>query len=175
MRKDGYVAKRKRGAETVRDMVLTLGVIAVFILFLLEVAPHSAAPFKPVDYTAQLTDARAAAPYHVLAPVGLSADWKANTADYNGSDPADASWHIGFVTPTNHYATLDQTTGPANDALNAAAPGAIPAGTVTLAGTVWQRYDGKTSALVHTDGHDTTVVAGTGGLDEITQLASSLH
>ena len=172
---------------TVRDMALSLAVIAVPIAVVLMVEPSkSGNPVHPVDattYQTTLSAARAAEPFAVLSPTGLPATWKLTSAYYNpaGSGPAD--WHAGYLTPSGAYASLEQTTEPFSGFLTDQHSDASPDTAVQIAGAtpnVWQRYTGTTPGGLRTllyaqNGKSTVIVAGSAPLAELEQLAASLR
>ena len=108
-RQAGPVAGKKRGSETVRDMVLSLLVVGAAIglfVVLLPKTPH--AKVTQVDY---LTTARAVASdtkLPIMVPSPLPAGWQSNYVRVGVAD----SLHIGFVLNANTFAQLDETADP---------------------------------------------------------------
>lgn len=105
--------ERKRGRETVLDMLRSMGVLAIFVAFILVITwrplPDSN-PVKAVDAFAIATGSQDRAGFPILvmkAPAG----WTATSARLETA-PADESkhvWHVGYVTDTNHYFEVEQT------------------------------------------------------------------
>ncbi|MFF8970561.1 DUF4245 domain-containing protein [Streptomyces sp. NPDC014995] len=163
--------------KTVRDMVLSLGLImiagAVMYLFI----PHddSTPDVKRVDYRVELLTARRAASYPVAAPEDLPLSWKATSVRFRGDD-FDA-WHLGFHTPDGEYVQVEQSTQKRSTFIDEATQGARRTDrTEQLAGRTWTRYtEGRYDALVleNADG-STTVVAGTASFARLAQMAESL-
>ncbi|MBS2962437.1 DUF4245 domain-containing protein [Actinocrinis puniceicyclus] len=172
---------------TVRDMVLSLLVIAVPIAVVLVLKPSKAGnPVHVMDtgsYQSELSAARAAEPFTVLAPAGLPADWKLTSAYYQPAGSGAADWHVGYLTPGGGYATLEQTTEPLSGYLSDQHSNASPDATVQIAGAtpnVWQRYSGTTPGGLRTllsaqDGKSTVIVAGSAPLAELERLAAALR
>ncbi|GKQ41080.1 DUF4245 domain-containing protein [Streptomyces sp. A012304] len=171
------MAGSKGKAQTVRDMVLSLGLIMVAGMVMYLFIPHddSAPDIKRVDYRVELLTARRAASYPVAAPEGLPTTWKASSVRFRG-DEFDA-WHLGFHTPDGEYVQIEQSTQKRSTFIDEATQGARRTEkTEQLAGRTWTRYvDGRYDALV-LEGADgsTTVVAGTASWAELTQMAKAL-
>lgn len=166
-----------RGRQTVRDMVLSLAVIGVMAGVIYYFTPHGGAdPVRPVSYTVELGQARRAAPYPVAAPAGLPAGWRATSVRYDGSDPANAHWHLGFIDPENQYAAVEQSDGDPAGFIGETTQSSHRTGTQTVAGQTWDRYDGgRYRALVRRQGKATTVVTGTAPFDQLARLAAALR
>ncbi|MFK4098801.1 DUF4245 domain-containing protein [Streptomyces sp. NPDC019531] len=163
--------------KTVRDMILSLGLIGIAAAVIYVFIPHddSAPDIKNVDYRVELLTARRAAPYPVAAPEGLSADWKATSVRFR-ADQSDA-WHLGFSAPGGEYVQIEQSTQKASDFIDEASQGGeATKQTQEIAGRTWTRYTGgRYDALVHSGDGATTVVAGTGSFAQLTEMAKSLR
>ncbi|MGZ4609245.1 MAG: DUF4245 domain-containing protein [Actinomycetes bacterium] len=171
---------RKRGRETIRDMVLSLSVVLGVVFVVLLVGMRGGPPTQTVHevgYTAQLVQAREAASYDVLAPVGLPPGWKATSVRGLTTD-GTVTWHLGFVTPHGRYAALEQSAGAAQPFVDDFADGAKAAGRSPIGGHVWQRIEGgrpeRRALVLHGTGV-TTVVAGGASWGELETLARSLR
>jgi hypothetical protein len=172
-------AKRSRGLESVGDMVrsmsLVLVVVAVVFLLTLRSEPHETV--HRVGYSEQLQEARRVAAYDVLAPVGLGEGWKA-TSVRNDNESGEVTWHIGFVTPDESYAAVEQSDGPVTAFLDEFVEGATKSGSETVSGAPWQRFEGgrpELRALVLRGSGVTTMVTGSASFTELRQLASALR
>ncbi|CAM5688033.1 DUF4245 domain-containing protein [Streptomyces aurantiogriseus] len=173
------MAGSKGKTQTVRDMVLSLGLIMVAGAVMYLFIPHDdqAPDIKRVDYRVELLTARRAASYPVAAPEGLPADWKATSVRFDGAD-SDA-WHLGFHTPDDEYVQIEQSAQEKrSEFIDEATQGARKTDvTETLGGQTWTRYtDGRYDAFVleSADG-STTVVAGTASFAKLAQVAESLR
>lgn len=179
------MAARRRGFESVADMLRSMGVVlAVVAVIVLITMRTKGQEVRLVDVSQTYSDASTggATPFPLLLPVGLSDRWRPTSVYYDPPErtgvPGVTTWHIGYVTPADQYAGLEQTNGPANAALAAELTQPSPNGSVTVAGEPWQRWvqaDGKRRALVRTQGAVTVVVDGTAGWPELEELAGSLH
>ncbi|WP_053749403.1 DUF4245 domain-containing protein [Streptomyces sp. MMG1533] len=162
--------------KTVRDMILSLGLIGLMAGVIYLFIPHddSAPEIKKVDYRVELLTARRAASYPVAAPEGLSADWKATSVRFQGDD-FDA-WHLGFQAPDGEYVQVEQSTQKPSAFIDDASQGGkATKATQEIDGRTWTRYTGgRYDALVHEGDGATTVVAGTGSFDRLTEMAGAL-
>jgi hypothetical protein len=173
------VAADKRGNKTVRDLLLSLVVLGfvVFVIYLFVPHDSHADPVKVVPYNVELGQARRVAPFPVAGPEGLSADWRSTSVTFNGADPADTTWHIGFVDPEQQYVAVEQSnsrTDPfvASVTLNSHRDGTR---TVQAGGLTWERWTGgRYTALVNRQPHVTTVVMGTAPDSQLTRMAAAL-
>jgi hypothetical protein len=157
-------------------MVLSLGLIGIAAALIYVFIPHddSAPDVKRVDYRVELLTARRAAAYPVAAPEGLSKEWKATSVRFQG-DQFDA-WHLGFHTPDGQYVQIEQSTQKPAEFIDEASQGARPTKTTQrIDGRTWTRYTGgRYDALVLPGKSSTTVVAGTGSFQQLTEMARSL-
>ncbi|MEY4067621.1 MAG: hypothetical protein RIQ44_833 [Actinomycetota bacterium] len=105
--------ERKRGRETALDMLRSMGVLAIFVAFILVITWRplpSSDPIKPVDAVAIATGSQSRAGFPLIvmaAPEG----WTPTSARLEKA-PADETkhvWHVGYVTNTNHYFEVEQT------------------------------------------------------------------
>jgi hypothetical protein len=172
---------------TVRDMLLSLGAIALPIAVVLAIEPSK--PGDPVhvidaaSFQSTLGAARQAEPFAVLAPSGLPATWRLTSENYQLPGDTAAQWHLGYLTPSGGYASLEQTTQSVTGFLNDQHADASPNTAVQVAGAtpnVWQRYTGTTpsalrTVLFHADTKSNVIVTGSAPLAELEQFAAALH
>ncbi|MGP3973024.1 DUF4245 domain-containing protein [Streptomyces sp. 8N114] len=175
-------ANKKRGAQAVRDMVISLALIllAAWVIYLFVPHDDTKDPVKPVGYGVELASARRAAPYPVAAPQGLSKEWRATSVRYTADGPKGAAWHLGFMTPDNEYAAVEQSDQRRpNRFIDDVTQGAEKtAKKQRVAGEEWTRYEGsKYDALVRPadDGKSVTVVTGTATFRQLSELAGTLQ
>ncbi|MFF7451898.1 MULTISPECIES: DUF4245 family protein [unclassified Streptomyces] len=164
--------------KTVRDMVISLGVISLMAGVIYLFIPHDDSPqeIKRVDYRVELLTARRAAAYPVLAPEGLPKTWKATSVRFDAAE--SDSWHLGFHTPGDDYVQIEQSTRkPAVDFIDEASQGGEKTDTTEKIGDrTWTRYTGgRYDALVHQADGATTVVAGTGSFEQLKQMVEALR
>ena len=179
----GAVASKQRGFETVGDMVRSIGLVlvAVAVAFAIGLWPKTAA-VKVVEYGPVVEQARAVAPYELLAPTGLPTSWKATSMRYepaagNSARPV-TTWHLGFVTAKDKYAAVEQTNGALDDVLKASLGAAHTDGSTQIAGKSWDRLEsdnGKRRALLQVSGQVSVAVQGSASWQELEQLAGALR
>ncbi|MCT2591956.1 DUF4245 domain-containing protein [Streptomyces sp. N2-109] len=171
-------ADKKRGAQTVRDMVLSLAVIGLAAGVAYLFIPHDEGkdPVRTVNYQVELSTAQRGAPYPVAAPEGLSKRWRATSVDYEPTGKKEAAWHLGFISPDEEYVAVEQSNGRPKPFVKDVTQGATKTGkSVRIDGVEWTRYEGdKYDALVRTESEVTTVVTGTAGFGQLKQMASAL-
>jgi hypothetical protein len=177
------MAGRRRGAQTLGDMARSMGVVlAVVAVVVLITIRTRGQQIRLVDVSGTYAQAKIGAlPFPLVRPVGLSDRWRATSVYYDPPArtgvPGVTLWHVGYVTPADQYAGMEQTNGLAADALAAAVTAPQPAGASTVGGASWQRFygdAGRRRALTHTVGTVTVVVDGTASWGELEQLAGSL-
>jgi hypothetical protein len=130
-----------------------------------------------VDVAAPIAAARQQSGFAVLAPRGLSDQWRPTSTRLIPTGPSSgASFRIGYVSPSGKYAELVES----NDAPDAVAAEYGPlavAGTTVIGGTSWQQYrtNDDRRLLRHTAARVTVIVTGSASQSELIELASSLH
>lgn len=170
------MAAKRRGRQTVRDMVLSLAVVGLLVAFWIAVAPHSAQnPVKPISYQAELDGARRAAPYRVLAPADLPARWRATSVRFDAADPHNVRWHLGFIAPDEQYVAIEQTNGTGVTMVADEGQHGTADGEAEVNGVPWARYHGRYNSLARTQGDVTTLVTGTAGYPELAAFAGALR
>ena len=171
---------------TVRDMVLSMAIVALPILLVIWLMPSNT-PKTPVtvvsssEYQAMLSAARSNLPFTALGPAGLSASWELTSDEYEPEGQTAADWHLGYVTPSGRYAEFEQVNESIPQYLSAQNSDAAASGSVTAGGVAWQEYTGSTPGALKTllfrqDGSSSLeVVAGSGTMAELETLAGSLR
>ncbi|BCL27990.1 DUF4245 domain-containing protein [Streptomyces aurantiacus] len=166
----------KKGKQSVRDMVLSLGLIGIVAGFIYVFIPNddSEPPLERVDYRVELLTARRAAAYPVAAPEGLPTEWKATSVRFRGDD-FDA-WHLGFHAPDGQYVAIEQSTQKPVTFIEDASQGAEETNVTQRIGEKpWKRYKGaKYDALVLQEKNSTTVITGTASFAQLTKMAEAL-
>jgi hypothetical protein len=187
---DGGVARR-RGQETVRDMLLSLGVVMagvlVFAVFVMPRGDREPA-VKVVDTTVPVASFAGQAPFDLLAPRGLPAAWKptsvrARTPSGGTSDADVAELTIGFVVDEpddQRYAVFAASNAP--DVVQRLLGDRPITDSRVVDGVSWdeRRADSGHLAFTRKVGGATFLVedgGGTGGagVDDLVRLAASLR
>jgi hypothetical protein len=174
---DRDVAGSNGKQKSVRDMILSLGLIGIAAGVIYVFIPHDdhAPDIKRVDYRVELLTARRAASYPVAAPEGLPGTWKATSVRFQGAN-ADR-WHLGFQIPDGQYVQVEQSTQKRAEFIDEASQGAKATKvTQKIGDRTWTRYTGgRYDALVLEDTPgSTTVVAGTASFGELAAMAGAL-
>lgn len=178
--------KAKRGNEATLDMVRSMFVVgAVTLVVLLAGASREllfpsgqvAQRIRVVDYSNEVAAARKLGGGDVLTPAGLPSRWRATSARLNPHGSA-VDLHLGFVTPAEAYAELEESTGEpqqfVQDTLDKGSR-ALPA--TSISGVRWeQRRTAKGElALLRTSGRAIIIVTGNAAADELRTLAAALR
>lgn len=165
-----------RGKQTVRNMVLSLGVscLAAGVIYLFVPHDDTAPDLKRVDYRVELLTARRAASYPVAGPEGLPKSWKATSVRFQGDD-FDA-WHLGFHDPEGQYVAIEQSVQKPSVFIEDATQDAEETkSTQKIGDQVWRRYEGERyDALVLEGEGVTTVVTGSAPFAQLTKMAEAL-
>lgn len=177
---------KRRGSETASDMVRSMLVVGAVTLAVLVVGASrqmlfpsgdNAARVRVVDYSNEVAAARRLAPGEMLTPTGLPPRWRATSARLNPHGSA-VDLHLGFVTPAEKYAELEESTGDAAPFIVASLDkGSQVQGETRIGGARWeQRRTAKGElALLRTSGRATIIVTGNAPAEELRALASSLR
>ena len=170
--------RRKRGRQTVRDMVLSMLVVtgAVAILFL-PWNHRDVNPVKVVDPAATVSSARAAVTWPVLVP-NLPDTWRCTSARIGAAADAEPIVHLGYLSPSTKYVGIEQSATKVTSFVHDAVVGGQRSGTMSINGQVWQRYvspDGIQKSLVQISHGATYVLNGQADWPEIETFVKSLR
>ncbi|GDY29935.1 DUF4245 domain-containing protein [Gandjariella thermophila] len=183
---------RGRGGRTLRDLGLSLAVLAGMVLVLtglsrgcsfspggISVDPHAV---PTVDQSAELRSAAARVGFSVRDP-RLPAGWRANSADVSdaGATPGGPRVvQVGWLTAAGRYLRFAQSSADSADLARFEAgrpPGENPVstGTVDVAGRQWTVYPGlRDEPSWLTDlGGVRLLITGSGSPDEFRTLAAA--
>ncbi|WBB63428.1 DUF4245 domain-containing protein [Streptomyces sp. WMMC500] len=165
--------------RTVRNLVGALTVTCgVSLIVYWGVLPREGDgnELEAVSYSQELGQARRAAPFPVVAPVGLPDDWRANSVTYRATGDHGTTWHLGFVTSDDEYVAVEQGSEKPDRFIRSVTQHARPTGdNRPVAGEEWAHYQGKSYDALVLKGEDvTTVVTGTASLEQMEQMAAAL-
>lgn len=175
---------RKRGTETIGDMVRSLVVVLLpvaFIAGLVGLLRPSSETVRDVEWQPALESARAAADYDLLGPGEVPDGWTATQVAYEpGVSPSDGVWRMSFVTDERAYIGLVQRQGEVDRVVRQELPDMQSDGSSTVAGESWTRYVEQGAhdpdrALVADRGDSVVVVLGSGDYPELEAFAESLR
>lgn len=103
---------KKRGFETALDMLRSMGLLAVFIAFVLVVTwrPWTSSSITPVNLSAEASAAQKAVAFEVLNPT-LPSGWKVNGAYVQtvANDLTHHVWMINMIAADDSYVSIQQT------------------------------------------------------------------
>jgi hypothetical protein len=172
---------RRRGQETLRDMVLSLTVVVVGVLLFAAFMPRGGTAVKVVDVAQPVDQFARHSPYETVAPRALPSYWKPTSvravspgASPAGADVAELS--IGYVVDHSPrtFARLDETNAP--DGIDRLLGERPVARTVVVNGQSWQSRpdDAGHNALTRVVDGATIIVSDGGGKGgaTITQLSA---
>jgi hypothetical protein len=159
----------------VRSMSVVLALVAVIVLVTMRPHPD---PITVVDPAPVVALAAAQASFPVAAPTNLPEGWRPTSARW---EPTTASGdvpvlHIGFVTPSEQYAQVTQSTASSDRYIAEQTDKALATGSKDIAGTVWQTWERKSRrSLVRSVDGVQTIVSGSAPWEELAILAASLQ
>jgi hypothetical protein len=169
----------KAKSQTVGNMVFALVICLAVVAFLIVVTwrpKHE--QVNAVEYTAQLQDARKAAPW-VRGPEPIPSGWTATSVEFRAPQQEPMTWHLGIVTNEKKYVGLEQSNVTTPKFLADRLGRTSDDGTTAVAGVTWQRkilLDRKgENALVLVASGTTTIVTGNAGYPPLEAFASVLH
>ncbi|TDD85279.1 DUF4245 domain-containing protein [Actinomadura darangshiensis] len=173
----------KRLTTGLGGFAMALGACMLLVLAIYVITPRSNKEVLPtVNYGSQLWAMRNDAPYSVYSPEGLGPRWRPTSSRLHGLESGGkepVAWHLGFVTPSDEYAALEQSNEKASEYVPRMTNSSTPLGTQQVGGATWSKYhrkDKKANSLARTlpDGVS-LVVTGTASYEELAVLAASLE
>lgn len=168
----------------VRSLVVILvPLLIITVLFTRNPDDH---PVTVVDVAPSLTSAREQAPYPVLAPVSLPAEWRPIRVSWeprgrpalNGEPSMRNAWTLGYLDPEEIYVALEQGDLQPEDLVADVTREGVPDGQSAVSGATWERRispDGRTRALVLRRPEVTSVVAGDTDYEVLEAFAGTLR
>lgn len=172
--------QKRRMRQNVRDMLLSLAVVGVLVVFFAAPWNWLAAqdPVREVDWVPVVTGAQEAYDWPVLAPVGLSAGWRATSARIEVADDGEPVVVVGWLDPSEEYVGLQQSTTRITDFVDTVTLDGAESGTVVIGGVTWTRYVNEEQtrrSLARTEGPAVYVVTGTGDWASIEAFTAKLR
>ena len=133
----------------------------------------------PVSYQRDLAALRSIASYPVIAPQRVPAGWTPVSSRLTGHRGGLVSWHLGFVTPSGTFASLEESNErPAEFIRRMTNSGnLLPPAYYGTAGWArrWRPDKGQRSLYHSTPGGPTVVVSGNASWAELETLLGSLR
>ena len=176
-----------RGMQVGRDMLISLGLVGLALLVWMFFAhPRTPDPVKPVDWYPVAVQVAPGAPFPVLAPPE-SFGWTATSARAKPQSDGTVSWQLGFYTPAQDYAAVQQrgvfpaqAQGSVDEWVAAQTRNGVEQGTMDVNGRTWTRMEGdptpdeKRSLVSFAEG-TVTIVTGSAQWAELEELAAALQ
>ena len=172
-------AKRKRGLESLSDMVRSLGIVLLIVFGIWFFAQAPASDKKTERDINPAADLRSFSQVVPGAPIPevLPGGWRATVSAYEAEPDR---LRIGYLTAGNHYLEYDAVTGPSATFVADLTDRAAVLRTLDIGGRPWalvQDSSGRQS-LVRTVGQLTVIVGSlrsNATLGELTALVTSLR
>jgi len=183
-RQDKNMAK-KRGRETARDMIFSMGAVLFTVLLIMGITYRSHAQKMA---TANFEQAQALAigegAWPILVPGhttgGTPAGYKLTQARFEAESygkPGASRWYLGYKTSAGEYVSLWQSDGDPKQIIAAAANNGLCSGQMKIAGHNWNMCSQKkplSRLLYRALGADFAFVSGTASFAELAKFAGSL-
>ena len=173
---------KKRGRETARDMVFSMGAVLLTVLIILGVTyrSHSQQSFA-VNYSAALQSATEAGSWPIQVPTHLPPEYRLTQARFEPESygkPGQSRWYLGYQTPNHEYLSIWQSDGALKKIVRSASNDGICSGTVLVAGHLWfkcQNAKPKSRVIYRQLGPDSIVISGTVSFAVLQQVAENLR
>ncbi|KQU70907.1 hypothetical protein ASD62_07525 [Phycicoccus sp. Root563] len=167
---------------SVPNMIRSLLVIGALVAVLVAVVPRvNNVTQPPVDVAGASVEVARESGWPIEVPTNLPDGWRATSVRYERSTDGLMVWHAGYQSPTGNYVAIEQTKDATAKWIEAQTNRAAAKGTVEAGGRTWTTYvrSGKVqNSLVHEAGAGdelTTIITGTGTLDELSAFAGTLQ
>jgi hypothetical protein len=160
------------------DMLRSMLVIIAIVGLLLLIVPRpNRIPQRTLDVPAAAAAAAADLGFTPSVPKGLPEGWTAVAADVQRATGDTPTWHVSYLTPTGHYAGIQEAADPSPAWEARQVTDGADQGIHQVAGKDWivrSRMDrGITSWVLRTPGR-TTIVTGTADQAELNQFATAV-
>jgi hypothetical protein len=176
-----YSAQRReeRQRASWQSMVLSLAVVLGIVLVLLALVPRvNSVTQPPLDVGPAVAPASRELGFTPSLPQGLPEGWRATSVRVTRSTADVLMWHVGYQTPSQQYAAVQQGRDAPADWVRQQVNRAPRVGTQRVGGADWVKYirtDKLQNSLVLRNGRLTTIVTGTSNFDELAFLATRLR
>lgn len=161
--------------DMVRSMALVLAVVGVLLLVTWRPQPEAV---KVIDVTPAVTLASMQAAFDVAVPSALADGWRPTSARWEPTEESrpEPVLHIGYVTPSDEYAQVSQSTADGARYLAEQTADGAQTGQTLVGGRPFQTWESDDRrSLVSTQDGVTLIVSGTASWEELSVLASSLQ
>ena len=176
---------KKRGRETARDMIFSMGAVLLTVLIIMGITYRSHSQKMPAANFAQ---AQALAVGQGSWPVLVPGDTSGGTpngyqltqarfeAESYGK-PGSSRWYLGYKTSAGDYVWLWQGDGNQKEIVAGAANNGACVGQMKIAGEIWRKCAQKkplARVLYRSLGSNTAVVSGTAPFAELAKFVAGL-
>jgi hypothetical protein len=165
--------------KTVRDIALSMGVVAgiIFLVLLVTWRPQPD-PIRAMDPVPVAQRAALAADFPVLLP-DVAADWRATSARFEPTAESDQLpvWFNGWVTPDEQYVAVVQSANTTESFIEEQTIDAVPAGPDAPSVPGWDVLESPSNdqrSLVKVERGATTIVTGSVNWPELVAFRDSL-
>jgi len=172
----------RRGLGNVRSLVISMVVILAAVLAWVAMVPRVREVSQPsVNVTSMARQVRRETGWTISQPA-LPAGWRATSVRFAAAAGGHRTWHVGYLSPEGNYVSIDQTdaTGATDDWVSARTADGRAEGTVSVAGTTWQKFSSRDTAQrsLVSRGSGTvllvTVLSGTAPYPQLVGFATAL-
>lgn len=176
---------KKRGRETARDMIFSMGAVLLTVLIIMGITYRSHAQKMP---TANFEQARSVAEgqgsWPILVPgntdSGTPSGYQLTQARFEAESygkQGDSRWYLGYKTSEGNYVSLWQSDGNQKKIIAAVSNNGTCSGEMKIAGQLWQMCAQKkplSRVLYRSFGLNTAFVSGTATFAELAKFVAGL-
>lgn len=176
---------KKRGRETARDMIFSMGAVLLTVLIIMGITYRSHAQKMPSANFAQAQSiALGQGSWPILIPGntsgGTPTGYQLTQARFEAESygkPGASRWYLGYKTAVGDYLSLWQSDGNQKEILVATSNNGTCSGQMKIAGEIWQMCAQKkplSRVLYHSFGTNTAFVSGTAPFAELAKFVAGL-
>jgi hypothetical protein len=176
---------KKRGRETARDMIFSMGAVLLTVLIIMGITYRSHAQKMPAANFKQAQElAVGQGSWPILVPGntsgGIPKGYQLTQARFEAESygkPGTSRWYLGYKTSAGDYVSLWQSDGNRKQIITAAANNGPCSGQMKIAGEIWQMCAQKkplSRVLYRSLGPSTAVVSGTAAFTELATFVAQL-
>mgnify|MGYP000028128347 CR=1 FL=1 len=177
---------KKRGRETARDMIFSMGAVLLTVLLILGITYRSHSQKMPDANFAQAQSlATSQGSWPILVPAnatdGTPAGYTLTQARFEAESygkPGASRWYLGYKTPANQYVSLWQSDGNESQVIAAAANNGPCSGQIEISGDIWKMCSQKkplARVFYRSLGSNLAVVSGTASFAELAKFIEGLR
>lgn len=172
---------KKRGRETARDMLLSLGVIFATVLVILVITWRPRDAYIPsVDFEDAKLNALATATWPIYIPSEIPSELTVTSARLeaeNLGEPGDSRWYLGLTGQDDQFISLWQSDGNFKKISDAATNSGNCTEQIELLNVTWEKCfspNPETRSLISIDGEVITIISGTAEWKDLENFVNSL-